>query len=179
MKRTIILTIIIASLHVIANAQTVGLKTNLLSDILTMPTLELEVSVGKKTTLGMTVLTTNHPYGTKLEMTAFQPEIRWYCSGRLMHGLFVGACGIYTQYDSNMSDHTCDGSALGAGVTFGYALSLSKHWNLDMHAGVAYYHYENKEYYEKNGDYNSLTGANARGDRILPTIPGVSLVYVF
>jgi len=78
-------------------------------------------------------------------------EYRWWLCERF-NGHFFGAHAFYAQY--NISGHNIpllfekeyryDGSAIGAGVSYGYNLPLGKRWGLEFNIGIgaAYLDYD-------------------------------------
>jgi len=164
-----------------AKAQTLAANTDLLWDAAMSPNIGLELTVADQSTLQLNAITSQKPYGKDLRFTAVQPEYRYYFSGRPMYKHFIGLCGMAATYKATIADKTYDGSGVGAGVTFGYVLPISKRLNIDFHAGVAYAKYRQKEYFmnEEHGvNHEGYEIANAKGSYILPTRIGVSLSYI-
>ena len=79
-----------------------------------------------------------------------QPELRWWTCNRFT-GHFFGVHAIVGQYNfggiknnlsflgsdfSRLTDSRFQGWAAGAGVAYGYALPISKHWNVEFEAGA-------------------------------------------
>ena len=91
---------------------------------------------------------------------------------------FIGVCLPFGTYRVGDSEKVYDGYGVGIGVTFGYVISLSRHWNLDLHAGVQNFFYEQKEFY-KGDIYEKINNTyNARGTYFMPTRIGVSIAYI-
>ncbi len=185
MKR-ILLTIVITLLFSASNyAQRLAVNTNLASDALLAPSLGLEMSIGKQTTLGL-----NIEYGPKILMkenmslVAINPEFRYYLKGIPMNGLYVGAEGLLTSYNLTIRSKRYEGDAAGAGISFGYALPITQRLQIDFHSSLGIAFYRQKEYY-KGDDYDfeyitedGYLKANASGHNYIPMRIGVCLTYI-
>lgn len=164
-------------------AQMVAVNTDVLMDVLQMPSVGAELVIGERSTIGLNAFGTYHPWGKKVQALGIQPEYRYYFSGRPMSRYFVGLGGLLTSHDITWAGKVYDGNAAGLGLTFGYVLSLSKRLNLDFHAGFGAIYYRQKEYFE--GDFydedysvNGVIRTNAKGYTLLPTRIGISVSYI-
>lgn len=136
-----------------ANAQDVALKTNLINDIALSPNIGVEVGLAPKWTLDMTAeINLWKVDGRSWEHLYFQPEARyWFC--QRFSGHFIGfhaLGGIYNfgklnlpfnMLGSNLKelkDKRYQGWAAGAGVVYGYAWPLHKHWNIEAALGIGW-----------------------------------------
>ena len=139
-----------------ANAQNVGIKTNLLYDAFASANLAVEVGLAPKWTLEISA--DYMPWKTYFDSTRkhlfVQPEARyWFCDRFSGHFLGIHAhSGIYNVSGSGISGGKSilgvDFSALdkyryhgwfvGGGISYGYAFILSKHLNLDLEIGAGY-----------------------------------------
>ncbi len=157
-----------------ANAQMLGIKTNLLSDALGAPSLGFEIVTGEHTSFDIQASTTlKKPWGKDVEVTMIQPELRLWYAGRPMTRGFIGFAATLAQYDVTWKSTTHDGYTAGLGINFGYVFHLSKRMNLEANAGVGVYGTHERQYRvgAYNGDY--------RNDiRMLPSKVGVSIVYI-
>lgn len=136
-----------------AQAQKVGIKTNLLTDAALSPNLGVEFGLAKHWTLEADYQINawkikEHSWKHYL----ISPEIRWwYCEK--FQGSFWGLHLLGGQYNvgnihnsinllgsnfGNLSDRRYEGWGLGAGIGYGYAWALAKHWNLEFEIGVGY-----------------------------------------
>lgn len=136
-----------------AQAQTVGLKTNLINDALLSPNIGIEIGLAPKWTLDIvgegnfwTVKsrTWKHVYA--------QPELRyWLCQRFAGHFFGVHALGgIYNfgNLDLNynflgsdlreLKNQRYQGWAAGAGIAYGYAWPVHKHWNVEAELGIGW-----------------------------------------
>lgn len=161
-----------------AGAQKLAVNTDLLMDGLQTPSLGFEFATGNSTSISLNAMGNYKPWGADMKMIAVQPELRYYFSRRAMSRHFVGICLPFGTYKIKDDNKVYDGYGLGVGVTFGYVINLSRRWNLDLHAGVQNFFYEQKEFY-KGGIYEKITDTyNARGTYFLPTRIGVSIAYI-
>lgn len=169
-------------------AQQLAVGTDGLMDLLMMPNLGVEIGLGRshfaeRSVLGVHVFGTYKPWGKDIRALGVQPEYRYFFSGRAMNRWFVGVGGLFASYDVHWADKVYNGTAFGAGLTFGYVISLTRRLNLDLHGGFGPIFYTHKEYFE--GDFYDIDylqkGAirtNADGYTLLPTRFGVSLTYI-
>ena len=81
-----------------------------------------------------------------------QPEVRYWLCDRFMghflalhlHGGQYNFGGIKNSINflgtnlSNLTTHRYQGWLAGAGVDYGYAFVLGRHWNLELEAGIGY-----------------------------------------
>lgn len=136
-----------------ADAQDVALKTNLINDIALSPNIGVEVGLAPKWTLDMTAeMNLWKVDGRSWKHLYFQPEARyWFC--QRFSGHFIGfhaLGGIYNfgklnlpfnMLGSNLKelkDKRYQGWAAGAGVVYGYAWPLHKHWNIEAALGIGW-----------------------------------------
>ena len=124
-----------------------------------------ELTVGRCTTLGLSVMALRNPWINKdAQGVGLQPELRYYLSGRPMYHLFVGASGLTGTYSLHFNDKHYVGSAAGIGLTFGYVVPLNRRLNVDVHSGFGIIHTQDREL-----GYENLT---------LPTKAGVTITYI-
>lgn len=147
-----------------AGAQTFALKTNLIYDATTSPNIGGEMSVGRKSTVNLvyginawTFHSDTHG-DRKAKHWLVMPEYRWWtCS--TFNGHFIGVHAMGGQFNAanvdlpipggffggenlgkGVKDYRYQGTYAGAGVTYGYQWSLSRHWNIEAEIGVGYNH---------------------------------------
>ena len=89
-----------------------------------------------------------------------QPEFRyWFCDRFSRHFLgFHGIGGIYNVGNipnnlkigkadfSSLTDYRYEGWGVGAGIAYGYAFILNKHWNMEVEVGAGYIYTENDKF---------------------------------
>lgn len=193
MKRVLILITLCLGAMDSAWAQgEVGFKTNLLYGGYTYtPNLGLEIGLGKHTTLELSG--GYNPWNLdglkndnkKLVHWMVQPEFRYFLCERF-NGHFFGVHALGGQYNiaghelplllgKGSKDFRHEGSALGAGISYGYQLVMGKRWNLEFTIGIGYAHLRYDKYNcPKCGEKLGTFTRNYFG----PTKAGISLIYI-
>lgn len=135
-------------------AQTIAVKTNMLSDALLNVNGGIEIGLAPKWTLdvsgGFNGWTLSHQ--RRWKHWVVQPEARyWFCDR--FGGHFVGVHAHGGQYNignidtdfsflgtdfSKLKDSRYQGWFVGGGVAYGYAWVLGRHWNIEGELGVGY-----------------------------------------
>jgi len=136
------------------NAQNVALKSNLLADGFFNPSLGIEVAMAPKWTLDVSgqcnLWTLSH--NRRWKHWAAQPEARyWFCDrfsghfvGVHLHGGQYNIGGINGMINflgtdaRKLKDSRYQGWFAGAGVAYGYAWILGRHWNIEAEIGLGY-----------------------------------------
>ena len=174
------------------SAQQWAIKSNLLYDATTTMNLGVEVSLSEKWTLDLAGNWNPFQFedNKKWKHWLAQPEFRyWTC--RKFGGHFFAAHLLGGQYNigniaglpdflgtelSKLENYRYEGWFAGAGIGYGYAWMLGKHWNLEAEVaiGYAYSRYEQFQCVvcgEKlGGDSHHYFG---------PTKAAINLVYLF
>lgn len=155
MKRIVLfLTIVVAGTFQFVLGQNVAVKTNLISDAVLSPNLGVEIGVAPKWTLDVSgqVNFWNLSDNRRWKHWAAQPEIRyWLCDrfsghffGAYIHGGQYNIGGIDVKVNflgtdaRKLKDARYQGWFVGAGVSYGYAWILSRHWNFEAEIGFGY-----------------------------------------
>ncbi|MBQ8483762.1 MAG: DUF3575 domain-containing protein [Bacteroidales bacterium] len=138
-----------------AGAQNIGVKTNLLYDA------TRTINVGVETILAPPKWTFDlslnynawaNRNGSIRKHAMVQPEFRyWLCDrfaghffGFHLHGGIFNIGNIDTDFKflgtdfSVLKDYRCQGWFGGAGVSYGYAIPLDVHWNIEFELGAGY-----------------------------------------
>ena len=175
-----------------AAAQDTAVKTNLLYDATATANVGVEFGIAPKWTLDVSgnLNAWSQNEQTKWKHWMIQPEARyWFCDRFSRH--FVGAHLIggifnFAGIDSDLSflgtdfsvlkEKRYQGYAYGAGVAYGFALALSKHFNLELEAGVGYLCLDY--------DVFECDGCGRKVDEgfhhyVGPTKAAINLVYLF
>ena len=177
-----------------ARGQNAAVKTNLLYDIGTF-TLNagFEIGLAPRWSLDLS----GNYNGWELSHDRMwkhwlvQPEARyWFCDRFVGH--FLGVHALGGQYNiggvknhisflgsdfSKLSDRRYQGWFVGAGIAYGYAWILGRHWNLEAELGVGYI-------YTRYDSYPCAScGKKLAEDRphryVGPTKAAINLVYTF
>jgi len=176
-----------------ANAQDVGVKTNLLADGFLSPNVGVEFGLAPRWTLETTgqlnMWTLAHR--RKMKHWLVMPEARyWFCDrfsghflgmeahgGQYNMGGFNGRWNLLGTDARKLRDSRYQGWFVGGGITYGYAWILGRHWNLEAELGVGY-SYTRYDRYRCVG-----CGKKIESDKphhyFGPTKAAVNLVYLF
>lgn len=180
-------------------AQIVAVKTNLI----TPPSLAMEVSLKQRNSIQLSYEIRPYGFGqrggvdSKAQYWLVVPEYRrWMCSA--MNGWFVGVHAMAGQFNIgnvNMpvpgvffsgldigkavkETSRVEGTLAGAGINAGYQWILGRHWNLEVEAGVGYFHAWHKEYEYHCTECGSLID-KGETNYVGLTKLGISFMYVF
>lgn len=175
------------------SAQDVALKTNLFYDATTTANLGLELGLSPKWTLDVSGNLNPWTFSNnkKWKHWLVQPEVRyWFCNKFMGH--FIGLHALGGQFNmgnwntdfsflgsnlSELKDHRVEGWMVGAGLAYGYAWALSKHWNLEGELGIGYAYMRYDKY------RCARCGEKVENDRTHhyfgPTKAAINLVYIF
>lgn len=153
MKRTIASCLLILCCCVGAFAQKVALKSNMVSDLMLSPNIGVEVGLAPKWTFNVSGQTNLWSVdGHKWRHWVAQPEVRyWLC--RRFEGHFFGLHALGGEYNvgnldipvnflgSNfkyLKDNRYQGWGVGAGIAYGYAWPVHRHWNIEAEIGIGW-----------------------------------------
>ena len=151
-KQLVVLFFLLGTI-VSTKAQNVALKTNLLYDATLTVNAGIEVGLAPRWSFDLSGNYNGWAVnGHKWKHWLAQPEVRyWFCDRFAGH--FVGMHLLGGQYNmgniensinflgtdfSRLSDRRYQGWAVGAGLAYGYAFILGKHWNLELELGLGY-----------------------------------------
>lgn len=173
-------------------AQDVAIKTNLLYDATATVNLGVEVGVAPKWTIDISgnLNAWNIDEDTKWRHWLAQPEARyWFCDRFSRH--FIGLHAVGSQYNiagiknnvtflgipfKDFTDKRYQGWSVGAGVAYGYAFILGKHWNLELEVGVGYAYF-NYDIFSCSGCGRNIGASDHHYVGL--TKAAINLVYVF
>lgn len=176
-----------------ARSQDVAVKTNLLYDAFATVNVGAEVGLAPKWTLDVSgnVNAWTLSHGRKWKHWMVQPEARyWLCDRFAGHFFAVHAHG--GQYNigglknsfkmlgtdfSGLSASRYQGWFIGAGVGYGYAWVLGRHWNLEGELGIGYEYSVYDRF--KCAGCGEKVERDARHHYFGPTKVAINLVYVF
>lgn len=160
-----------------ANAQRVALKTNAIDWLIMSPNLSVEARISSKLTMQMAFAA--NPFNISIADIStknyrVEPELRYWFN-RPMARHFVALSATAAAFNLRHADHHFNGDAIGAGVSYGYALVLSNHWNMEFEAGVGVAHIKAFDYH---GDERPAQ-KNYSHFKIVPIRLGLSFSYIF
>ncbi len=191
--KTYLLLLFFALFAMGAKAQSIAVKTNLLYDATATVNAGIEFGLAPKWTLDLSgnFNAWEISEGKKWKHWMAQPEARyWFCDRFSRH--FVGVHALGGQYNvggldtdfkifgkdfSKLKDSRYQGLFAGAGVAYGYALILGKHWNMEFEVGVGYI-YTKYDKFECAG-CGKRVGTDLEKHFFGPTKGAINLVYVF
>ena len=164
-------------------AQDVAVKTNILSDVFLNINTSLEVGLAPRWTLDISgeVNAWTLSHDRRWKHWAVQPEARyWFCD---LHGGQYNIGGIDTDFSllgtdfSTLKSTRYQGWFVGAGVAYGYAWILGRHWNIETEIGVGY-SYTRYDRFRCAGCGKKVS-ENKPHNYFGPTKVAVNLVYLF
>lgn len=190
--RLIILLLVAAAGIRMAGAQDAALKTNLVSDVALSPNLGVEVGLAPKWSLDLTgQFNLWSVKGRKWRHWLAQPEARyWFC--RRFQGHFVGVHAIGGEYNfgnlphgfmflgsdfRNLRDRRYEGWGAGAGIAYGYAWAVHRHWNVEAELGLGWIYTRYDAY--PCAECGSRLESGAHHNYYGPTKAAVNIVYLF
>lgn len=185
---TFILPILAALLfHLDMRAQSIAVKTDLLTGVLTSPNIGAEVKLSERFSLEAGFHYNPFPAGEDKRWKHWfvQPELRyWMCQP--FGGHFFGVHLMYGEYNvGNMKlplglfkgvrSQRYEGDFLGAGLSYGYHFILSPRWSIETSLGVGFLRTKYERY--RCFHCGEQTGGGSK-NFIAPTKAAVSLVYI-
>lgn len=192
-KRVVLLFFILSVTVMVLTAQTTAVKTNILSDAFLNVNAGVETGVVPKWTLGVTGEFNGWSlsHGRRWKHWAVQPEARyWLCDrfsghffgvhahgGQFNIGGFDGRLNFLGTDARKLKDTRYQGWFVGAGVTYGYAWILNRHWNMEAEIGAGY-SYTRYDRFRCVGCGKKIESGKTH-HYVGPTKVGINLVYLF
>lgn len=166
---------------------TLAVKSNLLYDALTALNVELELPIRNHWSVAAEYAFPWWEKGNKhcLQMLEAGVEARYWFSNNLHHaqklrGHFVGLYGLSAKYDFQWDRSlNYQGEGWSVGLSYGYALKLSKHLNMEFSISVGYLSTAYRHYFPSD-DYSLLWRDKEKQGRLSyfgPTKLKVALVW--
>lgn len=158
----------------------IALKSNIAYDAAGLPNLAFEMQFCKHISVELPVICSFWDISQKhaVRTVAIQPEGRWWLKhpgdGHFF-GLHAHVAWFNVKWQEDRYQNT-DRPLLGAGVSYGYLLPLSKHWGAEFSLGAGYAHIKYNTYY--NIDNGAQIGTETRNYWGITRI-GLSLSYRF
>ena len=160
-----------------ASAQRVALKTNTIDWVAMSPNLAFEARLSRRMSVQLSLAGNPfpfHPFDIKLSNFRVEPELRYWFN-RPMARHFMALLLTAATYSLGFKDRHINGDAVAAGFSYGYALVLSRHWNMEAEVGVGVAHV-------KAFDYRGEECPKEKNlSKIMP-VPvrlGLSFAYIF
>ena len=175
------------------SAQDIAVKSNLLSDALLNPNVGVEIGLAPRWTLDVTgqLNAWNLSHDRRWKHWALQPEARyWFCDrfgghfvglhahgGQFNIGGFNGRLNLFGTDARKLADTRYQGLFVGAGVAYGYAWVLGRHWNLEGEIGLGYSYTRYDRFRCAGCGKKTETGRSHH--YVGPTKAAINLVYLF
>lgn len=163
-----------------------ALKTDLLYDIVAIPSAGVEIAVGRHLSVAANWQGTwiqSRKRDLFWQTYGGDIEARWWLKGngrdgRALTGHHVGVYAQALTYDVEFgkTGYQMDKPSVGGGLEYGYAIPIGKHFNLDFELGLGYLGGQQKEYDPQDTHYvwKQTTHLQWFG----PTKAGVTLVWI-
>lgn len=158
-------------------AQRIALKTNVIDWVALSPNLTMEARVSRRISLQLGVAA--NPFDIPVFNTTWrnyriEPEMRYWFN-RPMARHFIALSGTAAAFNFRHDQRHIVGDAVGAGLSYGYALVLSNHWNMECEIGAGVAHASAFNYTgEERPDSKNLSQFY-----IVPIRLGLSFSYIF
>lgn len=134
-----------------------SVKTNLLYDILLMPSLEFEYYINRRWSVnveGNMAWWHNEPKHRYYQLATISPEGRfWFKTKGLRHGHYIGAFVGGGWYDLENGGRGYQGEMEYAGISYGYMFPIGKHFSMEAGIGIGYMNTKYDEYLPMDGHY--------------------------
>lgn len=157
------------------SAQRLAIRTNVPEWVVSSPNLGVEFSLNKKFTLDITGA--GCPFRLKNDMyfkhVRVQPELKYWFENILFRH-YIGVMGFYSTFDVGYKQRGYFGDSFAFGLTYGYNWIISRHWNIELSAGLGGIRYRIDRYrpstHHRQPDESGWIAA--------PIKLGVSFVYI-
>lgn len=175
------------------SAQDIAVKSNLLSDALLNPNVGVEIGLAPRWTLDVTgqLNAWDLSHDRRWKHWALQPEARyWFCDrfgghfvglhahgGQFNIGGFDGRLNLFGTDARKLADTRYQGWFVGAGVAYGYAWVIGRHWNLEGEIGLGYSYTRYDRFRCAGCGKKTETGRSHH--YVGPTKAAINLVYLF
>ena len=127
-----------------------ALKTNLLADLILMPSLEMEYLINPEWSVaahGAVAWWSIRPQHRYYQIATIYPEARWWFSTREpWHGHYLGLFAGGTWYDLENGGRGYKGEGGFVGLSYGYMMPVGKRLSMEFGIGLGYLYTEYEEY---------------------------------
>ena len=166
------------------NETILAVKNNLLYDLALAPNIEVEIPMGRRWSLNTEYKCPwwlNSKHNFCYQLLSGGVEGRCWLGDRRKHKRLTGHfVGLYAEggiYDFQLQSDGYQGKYFGAaGVVYGYARQLARHFSIEFSLGIGYLTTEYKKYTPYEGDI--IWANSGRYNFIGPTKAKVSLVWL-
>ena len=158
-------------------AQRLALKTNTIDWLTMSPNLTLEARLSSRLSLQLGIVgNPTHISIANIQTTNFrvEPELRYWFN-RPMARHFVALSATAATFNLRFKGRHFIGDGIAAGFSYGYALVLSDHWNMEAEVGVGVASLSAKDY---RGN-NQPASKNYSHLKPVPIRLGLSFAYIF
>lgn len=190
--RIVLTAMIIGVFSTPSRAQDVALKSNLINDAFLSPNIGVEFGLAPKWTMDINAEANLWTVdGHKWKHAFLRPEARyWFC--QRFSGHFVGVMAIGGVYNfgnlnldlnilgsdlSQLKDKRYQGWAAGAGILYGYAWPVHRHWNIEAAVGFGWIYTQFDSY--PCAKCGTKIDRNKTHNYVGPTKAALSIVYLF
>lgn len=165
----------------------IAVKTNVLYDAALTPNIELERWFGKNNRFSVMGEFTFpwwewHDKSRVYEVMEGGLELRLWLHGNAPHrpltGHFLGLYGAGGYYDLEWDWHGEQGHFYSGGLSYGYAMKLSKHWNLELSLAAGYLYSPYTHYEADNHDDMLFARHKKHLNYFGPTKAKISFVWL-
>lgn len=159
-------------------AQRLALKTNSLEYLMLTPNLTVEARLSRKLSLqmGLAVNPISRPIADiVLKNFRVEPELRYWFN-RPMARHFVALSFTAADYSVRIKDRYYKGDVVAGGFSYGYALVLSRHWNMEVEIGIGLGSFRGYHY---TGENNQPDMPNFRKVLPVPMRCALTFGYIF
>ena len=154
------------------------LEDNTLDWILMSPNLTLDTRLSHRVTFEIGIAGNpmdKTPYGSdiKLKNLRIEPSLRYWFN-RPMARHFMGLAFSGGAFNLRLREHCYKGNGFAAGLTYGYALVLNRHWNVEFTLGLGLARVWGYNYLHQNGQ-----PVNSNMDRWVPVPVGTGISFSY
>ena len=123
--------------HKGANAQRIGVSSNLLGLGLLSANLEGEISLNHQTSLAFGASCAPWKITNKLSLRhlSIVPEYRYWFN-QSMYAHYIGINALYCAYDLHIARKRYIGNTIGVGLGYGYSFMVGDRWNIVPGIGI-------------------------------------------
>lgn len=160
-----------------AVAQRIALKTNTIDWAILSPNLAVEARLSRRVSLQLALAADPFKFpvfDTKWTNYRVEPELRYWFN-RPMARHFIALSATAAAFNFRHATRHFEGDALAAGISYGYALVLSNHWNMEAEFGVGVAHVSAYNY---KGDEKPKMKTFSKAVPV-PVRLGLSFSYIF